>query len=170
MSKNPQKDLIRKFANLLIAEDEYFEGRRDTTPEEWFLQTEMNGISPEFSDDNFTVWFVGKVRQEFRHSAEIEKIAARFFELKILNPEKNPVHAALLQEILANDIVGDREWYELVGDYCIKNFPETEAGKMAIDFAKAFGITGCDWSDIYGESFYKTIHDILSPVSETNAE
>ena len=167
MSRNPRKDLIRRFVKFLIEWDDYFEGNRDASLEEWFLQTEANGILPDFSDDNFTIWFVGKIRQEFCHSKEIEQIARRFFELKILDPVKNPFHAALLQEILATDILGNREWYKLVGDYCIRNFRETDVGQMAIQFAKTFGVTDCDWEGIYGEPIFKSIHDILN---EPNAD
>lgn len=156
-SNRAEKALIRRLAKFLISEDEYFEGRRDSTPEEWFLETESNGISPDFSDNNFTIWFVGKCRQEFGRDSEMCKIARKFFSMKILDPVSNAVHRDLLAEMLVNDVLGDREWYKLVGDYCIRNFRETEIGKMALKFAKAFGITGLTYEEIYGVSLFESV-------------
>lgn len=156
-SNRAEKALIRRLAEVLISEDDYFEGRRDTTPEEWFLETESNVVDPDFSDDNFTVWFVGKCRQEFGRSSEMYKLAKKFFSMKILDPVSNPVHRDLLNEILVNDILGDMDWYKLVGDYCIKNFRETETGELALKFAKVFGITGLTYKEIYGVDIFESV-------------
>lgn len=150
MSYNAKKDIVRRFVKFVIANDEDFEGRRDTSPEEWFMLVESMGVTPDFSDDNFTIWFVGKCRQEFPSSEEVRNIAKKFFSLKILNPIENAVHRGLLDQLIVDNVLGDREWCKLVGDYCITNFRETEVGEKALQLAKSFGITSLSYKEIYG--------------------
>lgn len=154
MSYNATKGLIRRFVKYIIQWDEDFEDRRDASPEEWFLLAESMGITPDFSDDNFTLWFVGKCRQEFE-CEEVKKIARKFFALKILDPTKNKVHAGLLAELLVDDILGDREWCKLVGDYCIVNFRDTDVGQRALQLAKTFGITNLSYKEIHGVDLFE---------------
>ena len=160
MAYNAQKNLIRRFVKFLIEWDEDFEDKRDTSPEEWFLLAESMGITPDFSDDNFTLWFVGKCRQEFE-CEEVEKIARKFFELKILDPVNNETHKGLLDELLVDDILGNREWCKLVGDYCIVNFRETDTGQRALRLAKAFGITSLSYKEIYGVDLFEYVRKDL---------
>ena len=154
MSKRQEKLLIRKMAKIMIEEDVDFEGKRETSVEEWILTVESSGISADFSDENFLTWFVGKCSREFDFSEKVRSVAKRFFELKILDPSKNELHSEILSTIVWNDVVGDRrEWYKLVQDYCIRNFRNTEVGKLAVKFAKSFGVTTCTWKEVYGEDF-----------------
>ena len=158
MAYNAQKDLIRRFVKYIIKCDEDFEDRRDTLPEEWFMLVESHGITPDFSDDNFTLWFVGKCRQEFE-CEEVKMIARKFFSLKILDPVNNEVHKGFLEELLVDDILGNREWCKLVGDYCIVNFRDTETGQKALELAKAFGITGLSYKEIYGTDLFECLKE-----------
>jgi hypothetical protein len=159
MSSREEKLLIRDMAKVMVSEDDYFEDRRDTTPEEWLLEVESSGISADFSNDDFLVWFVGKMRQEFPISERIQRIAGRFFSLGILDPRKGKVHEGILMEILTP--LGNREWVKMVTDYCIRKLRDTEVGQRAITLAKAFGVTSCSWKEIYGRDFLESVGDIL---------
>ena len=149
--------LLRRFVKTIIEYDEDFEGKRDTTFEEYCCLCGMSGVKVSFDDDAFLAFFVGKCHQEWGNEEYENCFRTALEKYKILDPTKNDVHFGILREIVPTYVVGNREFYKLVADYCIRNFKETEVGQLAVRFAKTFGVTSCDWEEIYGKKLFDSL-------------
>jgi hypothetical protein len=159
MAFNAKKHVLKKFVNLVIATDEDFIGKEDTTFEEYCIMCGTNGVPCDLDNDEFFAFFFGKCRQEFRN-VDFQEVFTDFLKYKLLDPA-NELHNGLLFECIPSDVTGNREWYKTISDYCIVNFPTTPIGQQAIRFAKVFGISSLSFQEIYGTSLFDHVKSLV---------
>ncbi len=136
---------------------------KDTSFEEYKILTNMQGVQVDFNDPKWVEFMFCLVSQERDNEELRDLVVAALNKFRFLNPRKNKKHDELLGVVLSVELTRNRDYYEMISEYVLKNYPETESGNMAFAILKS---TGLPFSIGLSDPVYKKAKEVYRGITK----